>query len=389
MKNFCIVFLATLALGIYTQTSAQNTQRHKIALFAPLYLDSAFDAGYNYRFDKTFPKFLNAGLEFYQGAQVALDSLTRAGAPLEVFVYDSKSRQPLQQQVNSVEMRDVEMIIGQSSGPEVKILADAAMQKKIPFISATYPNDAGITNNPYYVILNSTLRTHAESIYRYIQKFHSKDRIIVFRKDGPQEDQIKDYLEDYIKNDSSKALKLEFENIGNGFDLKRVTSELDSNRRNICVAGSLDENFGMRIVQLLKEVSNTYRTTIIGMPTWDGLNFLKPEFKSVDIMYTTPFYYSRTTKLGSDITNEFESKINGRPTDMYFRGYETMLRFALLLMDTKKDIASNLTRKGNYIFTNFDIQPQFLNKKTMTLDYFENKKLYYVRIINGVKNFQN
>ncbi len=59
-------------------------------------------------------------LEFYQGAQVALDSLTRAGAPLEVFVYDSKSRQPLQQQVNSVEMKDVEMIIGQSSGPEVK-----------------------------------------------------------------------------------------------------------------------------------------------------------------------------------------------------------------------------------------------------------------------------
>jgi hypothetical protein len=74
---------------------------------------------------------------------------------------------------------------------------------------------------------------------------------------------------------------------------------------------------------------------------------------------------------------------------MYYRGYETMLRFALLLLDTKKDIASNLTRKGNYIFTNFDIQPQFLNKKSMTLDYFENKKLYYVRIINGVKNFQN
>ncbi len=389
MKKFCIILLATLAIGMLTPILAQNIQRRKIALFAPLYLDSAFDAGYTYRFDKTFPKFLNPGLEFYEGAQVALDSLNKAGASLEVFVYDSKSRQPLQQQVNNVEMKDVEMIIGQSSGPDVKILADAAMQKKIPFISATYPNDAGITNNPYYVILNSTLRTHVESIYRYIQKFHSRDRIVVFRKNGPQEDQIKDYLEDYIKNDSSKALKLEFENIGNSFGLRRVTSELDSNRRNICIAGSLDENFGMRIVQLLTEVSNTYRTTIIGMPTWDGLNFIKPEFKSVDIMYTTPFYYSRTTPLGAQITNEFESKINGRPTDMYFRGYETMLRFALLLLDTKKDVASNLTRKGNYIFTNFDIQPQFLDKKKMTLDYFENKKLYYVRIINGIKNFQN
>jgi hypothetical protein len=71
---------------------------------------------------------------------------------------------------------------------------------------------------------------------------------------------------------------------------------------------------------------------------------------------------------------------------MFYRGYETMLRFALLLLDTKKDIASNLTRKGNYIFTQFDIQPVFLNKQNMTLDYFENKKLYFIKINNGIKS---
>ena len=88
----------------------------------------------------------------------------------------------------------------------------------------------------------------------------------------------------------------------------------------------------------------------------------------------------------TQITNEFISRIDGRPTDMFYRGYETMLRFALLLLDTKKDIASNLTRKGNYIFTQFDIQPVFLNKQNMTLDYFENKKLYFIRINNGIKS---
>jgi hypothetical protein len=70
---------------------------------------------------------------------------------------------------------------------------------------------------------------------------------------------------------------------------------------------------------------------------------------------------------------------------MFFRGYETVLRSALLLLDTKKDVASNLTRKGNYVFTQFDIQPVFLDKQNMVLDYFENKKLYYVHIANGLK----
>jgi len=30
--------------------------RHKLAIFLPLYLDSAFDASNNYRYDKSFPK---------------------------------------------------------------------------------------------------------------------------------------------------------------------------------------------------------------------------------------------------------------------------------------------------------------------------------------------
>ena len=84
-----------------------------------------------------------------------------------------------------------------------------------------------------------------------------------------------------------------------------------------------------------------------------------------------------------------EAAVNGRPTDMLFRGYETMLRFALLLLDTKKDVASNLSRKGNTVFTLFDIQPVFLNKTNMTLDYFENKHLYFVKYINGVQSVVN
>jgi hypothetical protein len=82
------------------------------------------------------------------------------------------------------------------------------------------------------------------------------------------------------------------------------------------------------------------------------------------------------------------AKVEGKPTDMYYRGYETMLRFALLLLDTKKDMASNLSRKGNYVFTAFDIQPVFLRGQNMDLDYFENKKLYIVKVSNGAKTVQ-
>ena len=65
--------------------------RHKLAIFLPLYLDSAFDASGNYRYDKNFPKFINPGLEFYEGVQLALDSLQKENARLEVHIFDTRS----------------------------------------------------------------------------------------------------------------------------------------------------------------------------------------------------------------------------------------------------------------------------------------------------------
>jgi hypothetical protein len=389
-KTLGLLLILFANVPLFSTAQTGSAVRHKLALFAPLYLDSAFDAGGNYRYAKSFPQFVNPGLEFYMGAQMALDSLKKMGAPLDVYVYDTRSKNnALAQQAASFEMKDAELFIANASQPEIRILADEAQKKKIPLISATLPNDAGITNNPYYVILNSTLRTHCEGIYRYIQKYHSLDRIIVYRKSGTQEDQIKEYLQDAAKTFSSTQLKIEFKDIGSDFDASLLARGLDTIRQTVCIAGSLDENFGLNLARSLTSIAETYPLTIIGMPTWEGISdFSKPEFKNVDITYTTPFYYARANNLSYKLASEFESLTKGRPTDMFYRGYETTLRFALLLLDTGKDVASNLTRPGNYVFTSFDIEPVFLNKQNMTLDYFENKKLYFVRYLNGAKTVQ-
>jgi hypothetical protein len=47
------------------------------------------------------------------------------------------------------------------------------------------------------------------------------------------------------------------------------------------------------------------------------------------------------------------------------------------------DVSSNLSNKFPKIFTEFDIQP-VLGKPGMTLEYFENKKLYFLKWQDGV-----
>ena len=368
-----------------TNLFAQNSARQKIAVFVPLYLDSAFDATNSYRYDKNFPKFINPGLEFYEGVQFALDSLTKEKVPLEVFVYDTRSVQRnLLEPINEIDTA-VGLIIAHANAQENWVLAGEAMLRKIPYINVNLPNDGGIVNNPYFVMLNPSLRTHVESVYRYLQKYFALNTITVFRKKGQMEDLIKTYLEDYSKSTASVPLKLKYVDLIDSFTVKQLRSMLDSNRQNTFIAASLDDNFNRRLITQLALAGRSYKTSIIGMPTLDNLDreFLKPEFKGPEIIYGHPFYNAKTDKISTEINNYFNTKMYARPTDMVFRGYEVMWKYSKLLAEYKTDLSSNLNNKSNKVFTDFDIQP-VLNKQTMTMEYFENKKLYFIKWQDGV-----
>src|SRR6202012_1543349 len=115
---------------------SDSNLRHQVAVFLPLYLDSAFDAGGNYRYDKNFPKFINPGLEFYEGARLALDSLEKEHVLLDVQVYDTRSATlSLAQILQSPDFQRTELIIGHVANGEIQQLATAALLKNIPFIN--------------------------------------------------------------------------------------------------------------------------------------------------------------------------------------------------------------------------------------------------------------
>ena len=373
---YCLLSIVTFAQN--------NGSKQRIAVFAPLYLDSAFDATNNYRYDKNFPKYINPGLEFYEGVQFAIDTLNKEKAQLEVFVFDTRSTKTLlMEQLN--ELDTVDLIIGHANAQENWVLADEAKIRKIPYINVNLPNDGGITNNPFFVMLNPSLKTHVESVYRHLQKYFPLNTITVLRKKGQMEDLIKTYLDDYSKSAASVPLKLKYVDLADSFTVKQLLPMLDSNRQNTFVAGSLDDHFNRRLITQFALAGRSYKISIVGMPTLDNLDkeFSRHEFKGPEIIYGHPFYNAKTDKISTEINNHFNTMMYARPSDMVFRGYEVMWKYSKLLSQYKTDLSSNLNNKGNKVFTDFDIQP-VLNRETMTMEYFENKKLYFIKWQDGV-----
>lgn len=167
------------------------------------------------------------------------------------------------------------------------------------------------------------------------------------------------------------------------FTPQQLSPHLSTDKTSVAIAGSLDVNFAQRLCQQLATLNATKATTVFGMPTWDGADFSKPEYKDLEIYYSTPFYVVPEDKHALALQHLFKTKFYSRPSDMVYRGYETLYHFSKLLIQHKGDINSGLSDKRFFIFTQFDIQP-VVDKKTNTLDYFENKKLYFVKKIDGV-----
>jgi hypothetical protein len=386
-----LIILLFLHLAGTTRGNAQtpDSSRYHIAVFLPLYLDSAFDASGNYRFDQNFPKYLNPGLEYYEGLELAMDSLRKKGHTLDITVFDTRSTtKPIQQILDDTAFSKMQLIMGYVNIADLRLLANTARNREIPFINVNFPNDGGVTGNPEFVILNSTLHAHCEAIYKFIQRNWATSSIFYVRRATQEDDRLRSYFAEIEKNTASVPLRLKYVNINNNADFNQMISSMDSNSRTVILVGSLDENFGKSICARLAPLYKSYPMKIIGMPTWDAVSdFNTPAYTDLEIYYTTPFYINPADSLMMSIQQNYKTKFYSRPSDMVYRGYETTLHFGQLLEAHKGVLDGSIGERKFKIFDDFDIQPVFTNStqpgQAPTLQYLENKKLYFIKKVNG------
>lgn len=352
----------------------------KIAVFAPIYLDEAF-AGSTYKLgNKNLPKNILPGLDFYNGICLAIDSLNAENAPLTVLFYDTKSStKPLNEIIRSSEMQDISLLIASfNARNEIQPLADFALEKKVPLISMTYPNDGNISNNPFFVLVNPTLKTHIEGIYKYLQRNYPTETIHYFKKSGPAEEMISTLFTDLNKRTPALPLKIKQVELSDSLTETNIFNGMDSSKINMVLCGSLHEGFGAHLVKAIA-ANKLYKCLIIGMPTWDAI---KEIGKDADIIYTTPFNYIRTEKIGQQIELNYRNKYAGRPSDMVHKGFESLYHFSNLLIKYHPNLIQYLSDKSFKLFNEFDFQPS-RSKTDGRVDYLENKKIYFVRKMNG------
>ena len=377
---FTIGFLLLILSSGFGQQIPLKTYR--VGIFSALYLDSVFSNN-EYNYGKKFPKFTQQGLDFVQGAEIALDSLPLPNGNIIATVFDAKaSANNIPWLITNHKLDSLDLIIGSVKDIDFTDLAKFAKQKNIPFISATYPNDGGIVDNPFLVIVNPTLRAHCETIYSYLLQSHGTDRIILCRKKGSQEDKIADYFK-MINGTEGKPL-LNIQTINFEDDFSKLVNSLDSNRKTIIIGGSLNEPFASGLINVVYPLKGSYPLEVIGMPNWDGFSFLKKSaLKDFPVYYTTAFINNKANAYTKQITQVYSKKFKGVPSDMAYKGFESVYIFARLITRYPDDFMSHLNEYAYKVFNDYNFKAVYVNKKTKIPNYFENKRLYFMKMYNG------
>jgi hypothetical protein len=389
-KKFTLVIVLLIAsfssVTLYAQNdSVQKGPVYKVGIFAPLYLDSVFNKN-TFKYRQAVPRFIMPAVDFVQGALIALDSLQAGEDYIDASVYDTKSyTEKIPDLIRNKKLDSLQLIIGSVRDEDFTQLAAFALQKNIPFISATFPNVAGITENPFLVVMNSTLKSHCDAIYSYILQNHGSDKIYLCRQKGKQEDMVAAYFKMRNEQDGKPLLPIQVLNMDDNLTTAFLKSKLDSNSKNIIIGGSLDETFAGNLAKASYELHKNYSIQLIGMPNWDNFSALynKKNLSGLPVYFTTPFYTDKTNAFSKTLTTAYYNKYKGKPTDMAFKGFETVYLFTKLLSKYPDSFMSHISDKNLNVFCEYNFRPVKQNDKASVPDYFENKHLYLIKILNG------
>jgi hypothetical protein len=383
MKQKLLLFFVLLTAW-YSKAFSQQPEPQKIAILAPLYLDTAFN-NYDYQLgNKNIPQYIIAGLDFYNGVMLAVDALQKEHANIEVWVYDTKKKgTDINAILKGMSFQNFSLILASlNNTDEQKAVSDFSFYYNIPVVSATYPNDANVTDNPFFVLLNSTLKTHVDGIFKYVQQNYTSNKPVFITRNEPLESRI---LTDFKANNPNlfnqkyKTITLNNDEVS----IDNLAPYIDINRTNVLVCGSLNTTLASNIAKTLCE-NPQYKTILIGMPNWDGIrDFNKLDCGNLEVVYSTPYNYSRSDSTGYNISQSYRDKFYARPSDMVYKGYETMYHFTHLLLDYNYDFINHLSENKYVVSNNFNIKPVMFPTTSFVPAYLENQNLYFVRKING------
>jgi hypothetical protein len=283
--------------------------------------------------------------------------------------------------VQSGELNNSDLLLVALPAKDILPLADFGKTHTINVVSVYSASDGGITNNPYFTMLQATLATHCHKIKEALLKQYGKKKILLLYRDGQSLDKTTHEL--ISENES----ELNFQPIScDQLPAKTALNAfIDSTQKNIVLMPLMDIAYAEKMLKYLHENFPHASFEVWGMPTWKGLNNLhkKDAYGNMEICMSQSFNFDHNNKTYKQIERRYKKEFGGKPGEWVLKGYESFFYFAGLLKKYGTIFNTGLRDNTLAIFTKFQIAYKRIHAQD-PVAYNENQHVYIFKYKNGL-----
>ena len=246
----------------------------------------------------------NLAIQYLHGVQLALDSLDRAGVKLELNIFDSqKDTDRVRGFMNTEAAKNADVFIGPVNNFQVSLAGKLIDQKHQVLFSPLSSSQNLATANPNFVLANAGLKTHCEQLAAFINAKYPGKKILMLYRRNEGESEYTTYFKSILK---TKPIELTEKSDSSFYKVDNFLTAIDNN---IIIIPSFDEEFVNLLSKKLFELTDNYKITLVGMPTWTEMETLRLDYlQKLNTHITGSFYADDSLKKFNLFRNEFKRK---------------------------------------------------------------------------------
>jgi hypothetical protein len=326
-------------------------------------------------------------LGFYSGAKLAYENLASNGIRLDVSVMDTEnSASKVDNIIKGADLQKADLIIGAYKRDNVEVLADFAKRNKKPLVVPFTAQMGLAVDNPNYIQVNPSLKSHIKAIARHARKNYRTDQIVLVVQDKPEEkERLKYFQQANAEIEGGSAPKFK--------ELVVPSNNRNINVRDYVKAGQAavfivpvwsDETFVYSLLrQLMMLHTEGEQIIVYGMPQWKDYNQIDPEFyEKLNVHVSSANYVDYSEERVKQFRQKYFSTYGTVPSEEAFLGYDVMLYFGNMVDKYGADMAQRIDREdydvlhGRFDFERVVLNPEQHREQSGYFDQLENMHVH-------------
>lgn len=293
-------------------------------------------------------KFLNLTLDFYAGAQMAIDSAKVLGLPVNVKVYDVESTKyssNVASIISKNNFENVDVVVGPFQNSVVETTAQLLSKYNVPVISPLSKERGLPMSNLYYSIPSEDLLK--VSMFNYFKAKNGNVVAIISSK--------KTTSKEFISANHPEVKHAVFNDKG-ALDVTLLKTQLVKGQKNFVLMEIEKASTILNITNILKGLQKEYDIQLAVLELYDALNFEEIPMKNLTDL---KLLFPSTTKVAETpeekiFEKQFKKINNIYPNAAAKKGFDVTFDAMLRICQPEGFVKSAASTKTEYIENAFD-----------------------------------